>query len=211
MHARQLRAVMGRINTLVSRAILHGTDSEPGVQTLQLRILAEEDMQDVEHVEPYGYTSRPLQDAEGIVLNVGGQRGACVGVNFGTRGVRVTGLKTGEVCIYTDEGDKITLKRDRHIKIETVHLEIDAQEDVTVETQVYKVKASQQVEYLTPKYALGGDGGDCHTTIEAAMTITGDISQDGAITSSGDHIAGGVSLDHHVHTGDSGGTTGEPL
>jgi phage baseplate assembly protein V len=165
-----------------------------------VRILADEDMQGVEHVEPYGFTSRPQGGAEGVILNIGGQRGACVGINFGNRGVRVTGLKSGEVCVYTDEGDKITLKRDRRITVETLHLEIDAQEDVTVDTKLYTVNAAQGVRYNTPQFALGANGGG-----SAAMSVTG------AIVSSGDLVAGGVSLDHHTHTGDSGGTTGEPL
>ncbi|MDR1946591.1 MAG: phage baseplate assembly protein V [Desulfovibrio sp.] len=209
MHPRQTRSIVTRINTLVSRAVLHKTDSEPGVQTLQLRILADEDMQDVEHVEPYGFTSSPLSGAEGVVLNVAGRRGACVGINFGNRNVRVTGLKSGEVCIFTDEGDKITLKRDRHIKIETLHLEIEAQEDVTVDTKIYTVNAAQSVRYNTPQFALGGEGG-CDAAIEAEMSVTGGITQTGGITSSGDHIAGGISQVNHTHTGDSGGMTGKP-
>ena len=209
MHPREKRSIFSRINTLISRAILHKTDSEPGVQTLQLRILADEDMQDVEHVEPYGYTSRPPAGAEGIVLNVAGQRGACVGINFGNRGVRVTGLKTGEVCVYSDEGDKITLMRERKIKVETLHLEIEAKEDIAMSTKAYTVNASEGVTYNTPRYALGGDGG-CAATLDADMSINGNIDQQGGITSSADHVAGGISLIGHTHTGDSGGTTGPP-
>ncbi|SFV72085.1 Prophage baseplate assembly protein V [Desulfovibrio piger] len=172
--------------------------------------MADEVMDGVEHMEPYGFTSNPLPGAEGVVLNVAGQRGACVGVNFGNRGVRVAGLKSGEVCIYTDEGDKITLKRDRHIEIETLHLTIHAQEDATVETKTYTVKASQSVSYETPSFGLGGGSGGCTADIAADMAITGNTTQQGTITASGDVTAEGISTAHHTHPGDSGGTTGAP-
>ena len=40
--------------------------------------------------------------------------------------------------------------------------------------------------------------------------MTGSLHTTGAVTSDGDHVAGGVSLEHHTHPGDSGGVTGEP-
>lgn len=103
---RLLRSLQRRMATLVGRAVLLAVNAGTGLQSVQVRILADEVMDGVEHMEPYGFTSNPLPGAEGVVLNVAGQRGACVGVNFGNRGVRVAGLKSGEVCIYTDEGDK---------------------------------------------------------------------------------------------------------
>ena len=133
-----------------------------------------------------------------------------MGVNFGNRGVRVAGLKSGEVCIYTDEGDKITLKRDRHIEIETLHLVIRAQEDVRVETKSYAVRATQGVTYETPSFGLGGGSGGCTADIAADMAITGNTTQHGTITASGDVTAEGISTAHHTHPGDSGGTTGAP-
>ena len=201
---RVLRGLQRRMATMIGRAVLLAVNAGTGLQSVQVRILADEVMDGVEHMEPYGFTSSPLPGAEGVVLNVAGQRGACVAVNFGNRGVRVTGLKSGEVCIYTDEGDKITLKRDRHVEIETLHLAIKAQEDVTVETQSYTVKATQGVTYQTPAFGLGGAGGGC------AASITADMSVTGAVTTTGDTTAGGISLINHTHPGDSGGTTGAP-
>lgn len=198
-----------RVATLISRAVLSAVNSAPGCQTLQVTILADEPQTDVEHIEPYGFTSNPPAGAEGIILNVAGQRGACVGLNFGNRGFRVLGLKSGEVCIFTDEGDKITLKRDRKMEIETLHLKILAQEDATVETKTYTVKASRGVKYETPSFGLGGSGG-CEASLSANLSINGNTSQQGQITASGDVKAGSISLQGHTHPGDSGGTTGAP-
>lgn len=207
---RLLDPLRRRMATLISRAVLAGVNAAPGCQTLQVTILADEPQTDVEHMEPYGFTSNPLPGAEGVILNVAGQRGAAIGLNFGDRRVRVTSLKPGEVCVYTDEGDKIHLMRERHMRLETLHLEIMAQEDATVNTKVYTVRASQGVNYATPSFALGGEGG-CNAAINATMAINGDTTQTGAITASGDVRGRGVSLAEHTHTGDSGGVTGKPL
>lgn len=199
-----------RVATLIGRAILAAVNSSPGCQTLQVTILADEPQTDVEHMEPYGFTSNPLPGSEGVILNVAGQRGAAIGLNFGDRRVRVTSLKPGEVCVYTDEGDKIHLMRERHMRLETLHLDILAQEDATVETKIYTVKASQGVNYETPSFSLGGEEG-CAAAINADMSINGNTTQTGAITASGDVTGQGVSLAEHTHTGDSGGVTGKPL
>lgn len=43
------------------------------------------------------------------------------------------------------------------------------------------------------------------------ITAPGGVNISGSVTVSGDVIAGGISLDNHIHTGDSGGTTSPPL
>lgn len=206
---RLLDPIRRRIATLVSRAVLAAVNAAPGCQTLQVTILADEPQVDVEHMEPYGFTSNPPAGAEGVILNVASQRGAAVGLNFGNRSVRVTGLKSGEVCIFTDEGDKITLKRDRHMEVETLHLLVKAEEDIAMETKTYTVKASGGVAYQTPSYQLGGTGG-CAAAISANMAITGNTTQNGSITSTGDQVAGGISQTGHTHPGCQGGSTGAP-
>ena len=206
---RLLDPIRRRIATLVSRAVLAAVNAAPGCQTLQVTILADEPQVDVEHMEPYGFTSNPPAGAEGVILNVAGQRGAAVGLNFGNRSVRVTGLKNGEVCIFTEEGDKITLKRDRHMEVETLHLLVKAEEDIAMETKTYTVKASGGVAYQTPSYQLGGTGG-CAAAISANMAITGNTTQNGSITSTGDQVAGGISQTGHTHPGCQGGSTGAP-
>jgi hypothetical protein len=43
------------------------------------------------------------------------------------------------------------------------------------------------------------------------LTINGDITVNGSQTLTGDCVAAGISLDNHIHTGDSGGTTSPPI
>lgn len=44
----------------------------------------------------------------------------------------------------------------------------------------------------------------------ASVVINGDVTLNGKMTSTGDVVAAGISLDHHTHPGDSGGVTGGP-
>lgn len=208
--SRLLGPLQRRMATLIGRAVLSAVQSAPGCQTMSVTILADEPQTDVEHMEPYGYTSNPPGGAEGLILNVAGQRGAAVGINFGNRAFRLTGLKNGEVALYTDEGDKIVLKRDHNIEVTTLHCVINAEKDYTVNTESYTVNASNGATYNTPSYNLGGEGG-CKANIDADMGLNGDIVQEGSHTSTGDQTAAGISQVHHTHPGDSGGSTGQPV
>lgn len=43
------------------------------------------------------------------------------------------------------------------------------------------------------------------------ITAPGGVNINGNVTVSGDVVASGISLDNHIHTGDSGGTTSPPI
>ena len=105
-YERLLAPLRRRMATLIGRCILSAVQSGEGFQTLDVVIMADESMGGVEHAEPYGFTSNPHPGAEGVVLNVAGQRASCVALNPGNRQYRLRGFKTGEVALYTDEGDK---------------------------------------------------------------------------------------------------------
>ena len=108
---RLLSPLYRRMATMIGRCILSALDSSSGVQNASVTIMADEEMKGVEYMEPYGFTSAPLQGAEGVVLNVSSRRGSCVVVSLGNRKFRLKGLKSGEVAMYTDEGDKLVFER----------------------------------------------------------------------------------------------------
>ena len=69
--------------------------------------IAGEQFLDREFLQQYGLTSRPLAGAEGIVLGMGN-----VFYLIGTDDRRYRlAIADGEVALYTDEGDKVHLKR----------------------------------------------------------------------------------------------------
>lgn len=53
--------------------------------------------------------------------------------------------------------------------------------------------------------------GEIVITAPGGLTVNGDIFVNGSQTLTGDCVAAGISLDNHIHTGDSGGTTSPPM
>ncbi|SET27147.1 phage baseplate assembly protein V [Pseudomonas sp. NFR09] len=124
---------MSLMNLLVRGTVVLGNAAKK-MQALQMRLLAGEVKDGLEHFEPYGLTSHPLPGAEGIAAFLGGDRSHGVVLVVSDRRYRIQAMEPGEVAIYTDEGDKIHLKRGRIIDIETQTLNIKAGVAVNIDT-----------------------------------------------------------------------------
>jgi len=141
------------------------------MRELQMRLYAGEVKDGLEHFEPYGFTSSPLAGAEGIVAFLGGDRSHGVVLVAADRRYRVQTLQDGEVAIYTDEGDKIHLKRGRIIDIET---------------QTLNIKAGVAVNFDTPQITQTGkiisQGDQVAAGISQAQHLHGGVSPGGGQT-----------------------------
>ncbi|MFL1501159.1 phage baseplate assembly protein V [Pseudomonas sp. O64] len=124
---------MSLMNLLVRGTVVLGNAAKK-MQALQMRLLAGEVKDNLEHFEPYGYTSCPHEGAEGITAFLGGDRSHGVVLVVADRRYRIQGMEAGEVAIYTDEGDKIHFKRGRIIDVETQTLNIRADVAVNFDT-----------------------------------------------------------------------------
>ena len=173
---------------LAYRAKLTGRSKGAAVQLLQADALAGETAQAVEFFQHFGFTSGPPAGTQLIVLPLGGRTAHSVVVATENGAYRLD-VQSGEACLYSQWGDKVHVRQER----------------IDVETKVLHLKASEQVVFETPSITMQGPGGGA-----AAATMTGSLHTTGAITSGADHVAGGISLEHHTHPGDSGGTTGPP-
>jgi phage baseplate assembly protein V len=112
MLERATRPLRQRLGGLVARGIVRLVNQTPGVQLLQVGLLAGETRDGVEHVQPYGYTSNPLPGAEpAVVLFPQGDRSHGIAIVVGDRLYRLRPLQSGEVAIYDDQGQKVYLKR----------------------------------------------------------------------------------------------------
>lgn len=179
---------MNRIMDFVARGTLALVDAGRKLQTLQLRLTADEVKGSVEHFEPYGYTSNPLPGAEAIVGFVGGDRSHAVALVVTDRRYRPVGLASGEVCVFTHEGDEIRLRHGRVISVTAgAKLEVNAPEVV--------VNASVSVTLDTPLVRATGD-------IEAVGQISDGVS---SMQSMRDTYNG-----HDHPENDSGGPTDLP-
>lgn len=205
--SRSLTRVMDACRNLVSRGVVTRTDDAPKMQTMQLALLADEIQEGAERFQQYGLTSRPQDGAEAVCFFVGADRSHPVVLAVDDRRFRITSLQPGEVCLYTDEGDRILLGRDHHITISTLHLTVDA-EDATL-------NATSKVTVNTPEAEFSG-----HVTVRqgiawggAAKGLEGPARMEGGLTNTGGEISSnGKVLDTHVHPGvePGGGTTGGP-
>ena len=113
------------LSTIISRCTVALASAAGKLQSLQIRMLADEVKDNVEHLEPYGFTSCPHAGAEGVAVFPGGDRSHGVVVVIADRRFRLQGLKPGEVAIYTDEGAKLHFERGNKLRIAAseVHIE----------------------------------------------------------------------------------------
>lgn len=170
------------------RSRLTSRSDGAGVQLVQGAALADEALQAAELFQQFGFTSGPPAGTQLIVLPLGGRTAHSVVIATENGSYRVD-VSDGEACIYNMWGDKMHLKKER----------------IEVETKTLHVKADAEVIFETPSLSMQGTGGGA-----AAATFTGTLHTTGAITSDADHVAGGISLEHHTHPGCQGGSTGEP-
>lgn len=101
----------GRVRGMITRAVTGPANDAPKMQTIQVELYANETPDDLEHFQPFGFTSVPHPGAEGIALAVGGSRGHTVLINVDDRRYRLKGLQGGEVALYDDLGHTIHLTR----------------------------------------------------------------------------------------------------
>jgi phage baseplate assembly protein V len=128
-----------RIRLMVGRAIIRLVNDAARVQEAQVTLLEDETRDGVERFQEYGFTSVPLPGAEAIMVSVSGNRDHGVIIAVEDRRYRLTGIEGGEVALYTDEGDKIHLKRGNAIDIDTDTLTINATTKVQVNTPLLQV------------------------------------------------------------------------
>lgn len=144
------------LKNLLSRGVVVLVNAASKMQGMQVKLLANEVKDGMEHFEAYGFTSNPLPGAEVLAAFFGGDRSHGVIFCAGDRRFRLQSLKPGEVAIYTDEGDKIHFKRNRVIEVETV---------------TFKVKATEAVEFDTPEIRTTG------MIVSQGDQVAGGISQ----------------------------------
>lgn len=171
--------IKNRTRLMVGRAIVNLVSDAGNIQTMQLQCLYDELLDKVERIQNYGFTAVPKPGAEAIVLSIGGMRDHNIVIACDDRRYRLKGLQSGEVAIYTDEGDCIILKRSRNIEMNT---------------QTLTVKASTKVRFETPMVETTGK-------IEADLDI-----RDNRLIAGGKTMAGMRTV-YNTHTHPETGTT----
>ncbi|WP_174891724.1 phage baseplate assembly protein V, partial [Candidatus Hamiltonella defensa] len=168
------------LSRLCSRLMVRGTNSTAACQRVDVSLMAGETKAGMEYLEPYGFTSTAHAGAEGVALFLSGDRSHGIVINMADRRYRLKDLQTGEVALYTDEGDHIVLKRGRVIEVTTDTLILHAKNKVVLDT---------------PRVETSGE-----ITAEKSIVSQSEIQDKlGSLSSMRDQY------NRHTHPGDSGG------
>lgn len=181
-----------RLQNMLARGVVAASNAAAKMQALQVRLLAGETADALEHFEPYGFTSRPLPGAEVAALFVDGDRSHGLVLVAADRRYRMTGFAEGEVAIHDDQGQSMHFTRGG-IVIKGAGLPIRIEGTPTL-----TVVADTSVTLDTPQTVLTGD-----LQLAGSLTMAG-----GAVTHDGVDIG-----KTHKHSGVTSGSsnTGNPI
>lgn len=177
----------------IERGTVTISKNDDELRELQVEHQSGEVRQDVEHMEPYGFSSEPYTDKKTDAITFYTDESHELGfvMCVADRRFRVKSLKTGEVVIYDDKKRHIYLKRDcididgvdDPINIHTkgdinitsnANINIKADSEVNVTADTVNVKASTSTVVTCPQ-----------NTINGPLTVTELITGQGGMIISG--------------------------
>lgn len=104
-----IRPLRNQVANMVARAVVKLVDDSTEVQLVQVDALADETLDECERFQDYGVTSVPPAGAEAVLVFPDGDRAHALVVAVGDREYRLTGLESGEVALYNDQGAYVKL------------------------------------------------------------------------------------------------------
>ncbi len=144
---------------------------------------SDETIADREYFQHYGFTSRPLEGAEAIIIREGNH---LVMIASDDRRYRIA-LEEGEVALYTDEGDYVHFKRGGKI-------EVLAGAKVKATAPEVEIIASTKITMTAPLAEISGN-----------LQVGGNIEAGGQINDSVRSMAADRAI-YNGHTHPGGGT-----
>ena len=161
---RLLEPLRNRVRLMVARALISATVDEEGGIRLTLDLGAGEFRDELELVQQFGVSSRPLPGSQAVTLFLGGSRDSGVVVSTKGMGPEMSiALKPGDVALHTAEGDSIHLKNGRVVSITTETLEIKATTAVRIDSPT--VEATGEVSDSVGKLSALRGHYNAHTHI----------------------------------------------
>ena len=202
---------------LAFRGVISLVKSDSPVQLIQSEGVVGEFGEGEELFQQYGSTSNPPAGTMKVSLPIGGKTGHSIIIATEHATYRLKGLKSGEVALYTDEGDSIILKRGRLIEATT--------ETFRLNTKVMEVNAEEKIDFNTPmvtcseqatvQHRLTGNGSLTITNTSGTggtSSFVGPINQTGGgYNTDSDVVASGTHLHTHTHGGVASGPSNTGL
>ncbi|SIS87788.1 phage baseplate assembly protein domain-containing protein [Neptunomonas antarctica] len=125
-----LRQAFRKIRRISQRALLRRVSYANKIRYLQLQVEGGQALADIEHLEPFGFTSHPLPGADVIALAFNGNGSHTVALLAGDQRYRLV-IEEGEAAVYNQHGDKVHIRKDRVVEIKaSVQVLIDTPEVV---------------------------------------------------------------------------------
>src|SRR5262249_12222445 len=175
-----LEPLKQKILMSTARAVIETIDDTQGLQSIQASLLDNEVQDDMERFQNYGFTSNPPAQSEGIAVFPGGDRSHGILIVVDNRQYRLKGLQSGEVALFTDEGDFIKLKRGNEIEISTHKLIVNATTEIDFTAPTVKIHASSLFQVTCPGSSFLGNVG-----IAGGLAMTAGNGGNGDITAVG--------------------------
>lgn len=150
--SRLIAPLSRRVRLMVGRAVLTAVNDAGGLQTVQVKLLADEVRDGVERMQQYGFTSVPLPGAEGVMVSVGGSRDHGIVIAMDDRRYRIKGLQPGEVALYTDEDKqdhkhRIIFGRGGKIDVLGKNVTVTASKTARIEGDVVELHAKSRYQF----------------------------------------------------------------
>lgn len=114
---RALQPMERRLANLCARGVVSLVNAAGKLQTLQIRLLSGEVKDNVEHFEPYGFTSHPLSGAEHFTAFLDGDRTHGITLVVTDRRYRLQTLPEGGVALYDSVGTQVVLNADHTLQV----------------------------------------------------------------------------------------------
>lgn len=108
--------VSRKLRALINRALLRRASYAGRQRVLQILGEGGQLLQNIEHLEPFGFTGHPLPGAEPIALSLNGDSSHTIAILVNDQRYRLV-IAEGEAAIYNHHGDKVHIKADRSIEV----------------------------------------------------------------------------------------------
>lgn len=106
-----LNRLARRIRLFVSRGVLSLVNDTGTVQYVQARVNALETAGDIPRYAEYGFSSNPPLGSEALIVFGNGERTNGIVIATSNAAYRVTALKSGEVVVHDNAGQKVYLSQ----------------------------------------------------------------------------------------------------
>lgn len=151
VHAR-VNLLARRIGTIVGRGRITSTNDGGAVQLVQVQVNDLETIDNLPRLAEFGMTSVAPNGSDVAMVNLGGARNNTAVIATGHQASRPTGLKPGEMMIYSQDGKSVYLTAGGGIVVEAKGQAVTVNDATTV-----TISAATKIRFVTPRLECTGD------------------------------------------------------